>query len=402
MPILWNGGRSDWRTAIAATRAEHGGECKNLTAIVTKSTGRACDRWALALTRVRPLGVPCFTPPLRLTSSQVTTLVVLGLALLQLAAAGAPSDRLELRWSAPDGCPTEEQVRTDVHSLLANQPLTAEERVVATGSIEQKPDASYSLRLTANGQSRNIDGANCQQLAQAAALLLALLVDPSRATSLSEAANATPSDQQTQPAPSGAPSSEQREPGWPVAPTSTTPPQAKSRDSRSAKPTETSILAEAGARLDIGSWPATEPAALLGFGLAKDWWQALVHGTVGKTVYLPAKSGGELKLFVADFDLTLMYRARFGQWAFEPGVGLDLGLVQATSQEFEPGSRSALSLSVVGAMRASWRPGSVPGLWAEVGAGFPVIRPHWVVNDGEQLHRFGPFLRSQAGIQAAF
>jgi hypothetical protein len=123
---------------------------------------------------------------------------------------------------------------------------------------------------------------------------------------------------------------------------------------------------------------------------------------VSQPVRLHSTSGGTLRLFVSAFDLTFSYLAEFGRWGVGPAAGTELGVMRATSQDLEPAPRISLSLSLFGTIRGSFQATSALRLWLGAGAGYPAVRPRWVVGDGEELHRLGPFLRGQAGVQLEF
>ena len=327
--------------------------------------------------------------------------VTLGLA-IPLIAASAPSERLRLEWSAPNDCPTVEQVRKDVDHLLLDHAPSSNEPVAAVVTIQQKA-GGYSLSLSANGQTRVIDGDNCQQLAQAAALLLALLVDPARARALSGAntdtARAAPA--QEHPTAKVAPPSRKIESAPPALPRAATTQSEKPAATLPAPPT-LRMLAELGARVDFGSWPAAEPAVLAGFGFERRRLRLLAHASVGGKVQLRSTSGDTLHLFVANFDVVPAYRLDLGDGSLEPGVGAELGFSRASTQTLAPAAQSAVSVSALGVLRASWHIGRALRAWFEPGVGYPLVRPRWVIQNGEQLHQLGAYGRLQAGLQLAF
>ena len=327
------------------------------------------------------------------------TWATLGLA-IHLIAASAPGERLRLEWTAPSECPTIEQVRKDVNHLLMDQSASNDEPVTATVTIQQKADG-YSLSFSANGQTRVIDGENCTELAQAAALLLALLVDPARARALSgEATDQAPDtpalEQPALPVESPTRKIEHAQPAPPSAATT-----KENADALPATPTVRPIV-ELGARVDLGSWPLAEPAVLAGFGFESDRWRWLAHASLGKKVQLHSSSGDVVDLFVASFDTAAAYRLKFGNWSLEPGVSAELGLTHASTRTLLPADKNAVSVSALGVTRVSRHFGRALRAWFEPGVGYPLIRPRWVIQAGEQLHQSGAFARLQAGLLLAF
>lgn len=97
------------------------------------------------------------------------------------ASAQLPDAVLDLRWDAPDGCPDVDAVRAAVGRLVRRPDAASAERVVARGAV--RPEASrFRLRLsTGEGDAaaeRELTADGCQALADAAALILALMIDP--------------------------------------------------------------------------------------------------------------------------------------------------------------------------------------------------------------------------------
>jgi hypothetical protein len=244
-----------------------------------------------------------------------------------LFAANSPRQRLQLQWSAPSECPTVEQVRNDVSTLLSNMPVNSDEPVTANATIQAKPDAGYSLSLTANGQTRVIEGASCQQLAQAAALLLALLVDSARASSLSDATTEQTRETHSElndakPVNQDAKNADAGQAALPRAETTTN----KKPSTTSPESSKFLALAEIGARLDVGTWSKAQPALLVGVGFESHAWRLLGHASVGKSVHLTSRNGGGLDLSVATFDVMPAYKLTHGHWALESGMGAELGV----------------------------------------------------------------------------
>lgn len=94
--------------------------------------------------------------------------------LLFASVAGPPS----LDWHAPDGCPTADDVLQSLGALTGHADL---EQVRARGVI-RRTGAQYELRLEVHTgrlhQRRSLRAAGCDTLGEAAALLIAIVVDP--------------------------------------------------------------------------------------------------------------------------------------------------------------------------------------------------------------------------------
>ena len=91
-------------------------------------------------------------------------------------ALGAP---VELDWDAPDPCPDRDDVEALVSRHLGDR-ATARAPVSASGRIVQTP-TGYALTLRTSTGERHIEAVSCDELAQSAAVILALLIDPQAA-----------------------------------------------------------------------------------------------------------------------------------------------------------------------------------------------------------------------------
>jgi hypothetical protein len=105
------------------------------------------------------------------------------LPLVQTAKADA--GRFELIWSAPKACPTKERVQQRVERIL-NRPVSVpdDELLIVTAVVKERHnDGPWRVELeTNNGQrraSRSLEAASCNELANATALFVAILIEPS-------------------------------------------------------------------------------------------------------------------------------------------------------------------------------------------------------------------------------
>src|SRR5690606_3198604 len=102
-------------------------------------------------------------------------------ALLSLDAGGSPG----LRWSAPPACADLTEVRARIEGLLG-RPLADTDLEIA-GEIEASSPDAWALELTLGRPGevtrRRLVAARCSTLIDAAALLVAVLVDPVAAAS---------------------------------------------------------------------------------------------------------------------------------------------------------------------------------------------------------------------------
>src|SRR4051812_7466952 len=116
------------------------------------------------------------------------------LALLVVDDAAAQSGPFSLRWSAPAGCPQQQDVKARIERLAGSKKAN-EGPFVAEGVITRTDDARFHLTLVVRAgtlvSQRNIESKSCDQLAGAAAVALGLLLQ-SAAPSSAEAKAPSP------------------------------------------------------------------------------------------------------------------------------------------------------------------------------------------------------------------
>ena len=100
---------------------------------------------------------------------------------------------LDLVWTAPEACPSQEWVANDVERLVGAPP--AETRV-HTVAVATRTAAGWQVKLrtvtSAGTEDRVFEGESCRAVAEAAALLVALSLDPQRATATASATATAP------------------------------------------------------------------------------------------------------------------------------------------------------------------------------------------------------------------
>jgi hypothetical protein len=106
-----------------------------------------------------------------------------GLAVAGAVLAFAPAARaqplVQLRWSAPAECPTQAAVAAEVSALLAQ---AADAPKVSAAATVTRAGALYRLRVElAHHAAREVTSASCLTVAHAAALMVAIAVDPEAA-----------------------------------------------------------------------------------------------------------------------------------------------------------------------------------------------------------------------------
>lgn len=90
---------------------------------------------------------------------------------------------IELSWSAPEGCPTVQVVEQRVERIL-NRALATERQALRVSAVVTAPreTASWSVTLesvsASSRASRTLEAASCDELANATAVFLAILIEP--------------------------------------------------------------------------------------------------------------------------------------------------------------------------------------------------------------------------------
>jgi hypothetical protein len=202
--------------------------------------------------------------------------------------ASAEPGKWVLRWSAPPECPTEAEVVRSVEQLLGASDVALE----ADASVARRPDGfhlSLSWRKGPASATRELTGDTCSELAQAAALMIALAAEPSLAVPGDSGVGAA-----AEPAPSSA-----KPP--PVAPP---PPPAPSPEPRPSSETETEVRGpeppprfalspRLGGTVDAGSLPRATVGGFAGVGLRYGSYALVVEGLAfaPKETDRPAGSG---------------------------------------------------------------------------------------------------------------
>ncbi len=184
------------------------------------------------------------------------------------------SSGAELSWRAPEGCPSESEVRARVQKL-AGSAKSSSASLRAEGTVTRSEDGEFHLELVVHAGalvgSRKIDGKSCSDLAGAAAVALALLLNsdaPLSADTLgAEAPNPTA-------APNGSSSSSASPPTTSPTRDPQSPRESPPHESRALEPTRSPAPDAASARhffiqLPIGALGVGQlPHPSFGFGLA--------------------------------------------------------------------------------------------------------------------------------------
>jgi hypothetical protein len=175
--------------------------------------------------------------------------VLLSVALPGAAGADEPGS-FTLDWQAPAGCPAGEAVQAEVSRLLGGKIQVAQGRDIQARAVATHAQTwSVAIETTLAGRpgQRSIEAASCPDLANATALIIALMIDPEAVAS-----HAAPAPQPAEPAPA---------------------PTQKSR--------EVEFLAGLHGAGSTGTLPAFDAGLGGGIGLTGRHWRLELRGTYG-------------------------------------------------------------------------------------------------------------------------
>lgn len=307
------------------------------------------------------------------------------------AALAEQGDRVALRWSAPSGCPGGDKVLSEIDRLLGERGARPPKPIQATATVAQDEHGGFRVHLETQGDGearvREVRGASCAAIADATALILALMIDPAAVAERDPAAPAPP------PAPP-------RRPPPPAPPAS--PPRAPRPAPRAAAvPLSFRFAAWVGG--DVGSLPGVAlglggTAALvygpLRFELGVAGWPDRASSLASR----PA-AGGDVSLVAGKSGACFLFPvARF---EIAPCTAFELGRIHAAGFGVStPSEGSALWSALHAGALATWFPIERIGLSLRLDAVFPFSRPRFVLENVGPVHQASPVAgRAAFGVE---
>jgi hypothetical protein len=307
----------------------------------------------------------------------VATLLVASVEIVSRCwAQGAP---VELEWNAPDGCPDRAEIARRVEALLGH-PATSNEALAFRAEVRETDDghfrATLRSRWAGGSTERTFEAVDCAKIGRAAALIVAMAIDP---VDVAEVASEPRPQPQPQP----------RAPEEPRA----TPVEAPA----------VHLGFGMRATVDVGSLPLPTigggPLATLRFGawelqLGAQAW--IPRRTAGST---PTGAGGEIGLLTGE--------AR----ACREIVPLALTLSLCLGGEAGVTDGAAFGIPVPRHPRSLWlaalggaiiRPRVASGLWAWMSfdAAVPLTPPDYAIEGLGSVHRPWPVVgRASMGVE---
>jgi hypothetical protein len=302
--------------------------------------------------------------------------LLLGLATIAVAPRAAA---VELTWESPEACPDRANVEQRIHKLLG----TTNDKVIAEGRVTATKNG-YHLALTTTRDGvrgeRALDDASCEALADSAALIVAMAIDPAVAMGIEEPPAPTPLLAAPSPNELPPPSSEVV-----VAPIADAPAAAVVVQPPSARPRF--LIAAGGDVIGLVFPRAALGAAFsvgtvvrsLRFDLGARYAPSSSHELAA-----PAGASGSFELLVAHARGAWLWSR--GDFELGPTLGVEAGRARGRGQ----GVRTSLE------GRAPWFAGSLGGLltlrtgafgWsADLAVVVPLTRPSFVIEGAGTVH----------------
>ncbi|WP_437962438.1 hypothetical protein WME76_45130 (plasmid) [Sorangium sp. So ce119] len=235
----------------------------------------------------------------RAASALQALIVAAGLLPASALAAPAEPRTIDLRWDAPDGCPPVDEVRSEIARLLGaseqRQPIEVEIAVARKRGARLRLD--LRIRAPAPGE-RVIHGHDCASMSRAAALIVAMSIDPDAVARNAAAQPAQPAQPEAAaaPVPSAPPPAPDRAPRRPP-PASAQPPPPAERDPEG--------VLWLSAQVEQALVPAIGVGLAAGGGIRSGWFRA--DGAAG---VVPSSSsriagtaaGAEFRLWFLEVD----------------------------------------------------------------------------------------------------
>jgi hypothetical protein len=296
----------------------------------------------------------------------------------------ASTEALALSWDAPPGCPSRTQVLAEVARLLGGTiAMPQGGSVEARASVVQGPKWSVSLTTRNAGQAgrRSLEAASCQDLADATALIVALMIDPDAV-----AAHAGIREVEEPAPPPTAPPPAPRPAGRPI-----------------------DVWAAMHGQASLGVLPGVDAGVGAGVGLGGQRWRVELRGTYGLRRDQTARSSAAPAAY-GQFNflggaLAACINLGGDAIAFGPCAGAEAGMVSAKGYGVSVGfpARTAwLALGAGGYAAIALGPHLAIPVHVDVLA--PLRRPRYVIKDmdGTVFQASAVGVRLVAGIEWRF
>jgi hypothetical protein len=338
----------------------------------------------------------------------------LALAAGSTAPAHATARHVSLRWNAPDSCPDDAALLDRVEGYLGQRLAEALDQQLAVSiHVLQAPDG-FSAKLgfvTPGGrQERFLEHPECDKLMEAAALLVALAIDPERvrarqevgASNGSGAAGVAADGSGTEP---GADSSKPAPEGSPAPPTvSSSAPlpanmspavaQPPADDGHRVHPSSAigstlAVVALAG----VGTVPGFAPGVAAELGLRRGLFRAALVGRywLPSTSEVAGAAPASIELSLATAGVRACVLPRAGQWTLLGCAGADVGSMSGSGHNVSSERpQSDLFVALEGSLALAYSRAQLAPL-AGLAITLPVRKPRFgVLRDGIEIEGYRP------------
>jgi hypothetical protein len=342
-----------------------------------------------------------------------------------------------LEWVAPEGCPDAEYVERETDRLTASATATRGPYLQAHAEVRREPSGLWRVEIRTTGPEgaglRTITAESCSALADAAALILALAIDPDRVAANRTANGSAPKASATAPSavatraatPSNAPSvlagpllpsapvPAQSASGAPAkAPTNTSDPGAEPPRKTGPQSPSRGVIrfaVTASGVLDIGTLPAAAPgfAARLSVlpvaSLPLRFELGASQFADESTTQSPARSG---TFTLRTFDAGGCAVTRTGHLEVGGCANVEIGWLSAAGLYESVTSRGDAEFMVLRArVTGAYAWSHAWAIRADVGGGFDVTRPEFASTGAEQglIHQPARYTgRCALGLEVRF
>ena len=308
----------------------------------------------------------------------------------------AATPRVSLRWSAPVGCPSGARVEQEVERLLASVATRPPRPLVVDAVVEAEPEGSLRVRLELAGDGgprvRELRAASCVALADAAALIIAMTIDPDAV-----AATQPPAPPPSPPVPVPVP----------VPALLPPPPLPAAAPVPAPPPSRPRFHLLAWAQADVGTLPgasfAAGGAAAVSFGALRV--ELGLGASPARAAVIPQRpsAGGDVSLIAGSAGACFGVLAP-GPIELAPCAALEIGRLHAAGFGVSaPDQGSALWTAARAGGRLGWWPWPSFGIVIRAEAAVPFARPRFVLDNLGAVHRPGPVSgRLGGGLEARF
>ncbi|XYH98526.1 hypothetical protein ACMHYB_01820 [Sorangium sp. So ce1128] len=340
------------------------------------------------------------------------------------AATAASASGVELDWIAPGECADRGRVLAEIEQRLGRPSAeNGEPPLKARAVVSRNERGSWDLRLTTTfgetTRSRELHGETCAELADAAALIIALAIDPDAASrgipeaepdagagagAISGADPGAGAAPEVDAAPDEPTAAEAPPPASPT-PGASAPAAPAQLAARPSSPLELRGTLRASGVLDTSSLPAVAPGAGISAGVLIGAFRAELSGTyfgAQRAFVEPTTMGGDVHLTTG--GLRLCYAMRDRAFELGPCAGIEVGVMSAASfGAASPGSNRALWVAPYPGALATFALSDRIRVPLAIDVPFPVTRDRFVLVGIGAVHRSAAAtFRASLGLEVRF